>query len=62
MLQSMEEGENLVHKGDTGVEKIWSGTMDDWGMILWIQALIDAKIANKGVINTHSHSDFAPNI
>jgi len=36
--------------------------MDDSGVILWIQALVDAKIANKWVINTHSHSDFAPNV
>jgi len=36
--------------------------MDESGVILLIQALINAKIANKWVINTHSHSDFAPNI
>jgi hypothetical protein len=32
---------------DIGAEKIESGTMDDSGVILWIQALVDAKIANK---------------
>jgi hypothetical protein len=36
--------------------------MDDSGVFLWIQALIDTKIAKKWVINTPSHSDFAPNI
>jgi len=47
---------------DTGVEKEWQCTMDDSVVIFLIQALINAKIANKWVINTHSHSDFAPNI
>ena len=32
---------------DTGGEKIWYGTMDESGVILSIQALVDAKIANK---------------
>jgi len=36
--------------------------MDDAGVIVLIQALGDANIANKWVMNTHSHSDFAPNI
>jgi len=36
--------------------------MDDSGVILLIQALGDAKIYNKWVMNTHSDSDFAPNI
>ena len=36
--------------------------MDDSGVIVFIQELGDAKIANKWVMNTHSHSDFAPNI
>jgi len=36
--------------------------MDDSAVIVWIEALGDAKIANKWVMNTHSHSDFAPNI
>jgi len=36
--------------------------MDDSGVILWIQALGDAEIANKLVMNIYSHSDFAPNI
>jgi len=30
--------------------------------ILGIHALGDGKIANKWVINTHSHCDFAPNL
>ena len=44
-----------------GVERIWSGTMEDSEVVVWIQALIDAKIVNEQVINTHSHSDFLPN-
>jgi len=36
--------------------------MDDSGVILLIQALINAKIANKWAIDSHSHSDLAPNI
>jgi len=36
--------------------------MDDSGVTVLIQAPGDAKIANKWVMNTHSHSDFAPNI
>jgi hypothetical protein len=35
--------------------------MDDSWVVKWIQALVDAKIANKRVINTHAHSDFVPN-
>jgi hypothetical protein len=31
----------------TGEEKISYGTMDDAGVIIWIQALVDAKIANE---------------
>jgi len=38
--------ERYTHR-DTGVETIWSGTIDDSRVILWIQALLDAKIANK---------------
>jgi len=36
--------------------------MDDSGVIVLIQALGDAKIANKCVMNPYAHSDFAPNI
>jgi len=36
--------------------------MDDSGVILLIQAYINAKIANKWVMNSHAHFDFAPNI
>jgi hypothetical protein len=36
--------------------------MDDSELILWIQALVDAKIAIKSVIHTPPHSDFSPNI
>jgi len=36
--------------------------MDDSGVILFIQALINAKIAKKWVINSDSHSDFVPDI
>jgi len=38
------------------------GMMDDSGDILLIQALVNAKIANKSVMDTHSHYDFVPNI
>jgi len=34
--------------------------MDGSGVIILIQALVNAKTANKWVINSHSHSDFAP--
>jgi hypothetical protein len=33
--------------------------MDDSGVILLIQGLINAKIANNCAINSHSQSDFA---
>jgi len=46
----------------TDTEKQWSGTMDDSGVIILIQALGDAKIAKKWVMNTHTHPDFASNI
>jgi len=36
--------------------------MDNSGVILLIQALINAKIANELIINSDSHSHFAPNI
>jgi len=36
--------------------------MNDRGVILWIEALADAKIATKYVINAYSHSDCAPDI
>ena len=39
---------------------MWYCMMDEAGVILWIQALVDAKIANKWFINTYSHSVFAP--
>jgi len=48
-----------TQRRDTGVEKEWWGTMDDSGAITLIQALVNAKTANKWLINTHSHSDFA---
>jgi len=35
---------------------------DDSGVIILIQALFNAKIANKWVMNTHLHSDFVFNI
>jgi len=34
--------------------------MDVSGLILLIQALVNAKTANKWLINSHSHSDFVP--
>jgi hypothetical protein len=46
----------------SGVEKELKCTMDDLAVILSIQALINAKIASKWVIRSHSHSDFASNI
>jgi len=51
-----------TQRRDTGIEKEWQCTTDELGVILLIQALINAKIANKWVIHSHSHSDFAPNI
>jgi len=51
-----------TQRGDTGIEKEWYCIMDDSGVILLIQALINVKVANKWVINSHSHSDFPPNI
>jgi len=36
--------------------------MDDSRVVLLIQVLIDAKIAYKWVLNSHSHSDLAPDI
>jgi hypothetical protein len=47
---------------DSGVGKELKCTMDDLAVILSIQALINAKIASKWVILSHSHSDFASNI
>jgi hypothetical protein len=32
---------------DTDIEKIWESTMDDSGVLLQIEALMDAKIGNK---------------
>jgi hypothetical protein len=58
----MEEGEDLVHKGERSRRRERMVMYDDSGVILLIQALINAKIANKWVIKSHSHSDFAPNI
>jgi len=51
-----------AQRRDTDVEKEWQGLMDDAGVVLLIQALVNAKIANKLVVNTYSHYDFAPNI
>jgi len=56
------EREFGIARRDTGAEKERYGTMDDSGVIVLIQALGHAKIANKWVMNTHSHSDFAPDI
>jgi len=36
--------------------------MDDSGVVVLIQALGDAMIAHKWIMNTHLHSDFAQNI
>jgi hypothetical protein len=36
--------------------------MDDSGVIVLIQPLSDAKIANKWVMKTHFRSDFTPNV
>jgi len=51
-----------TRRRDIGRENEWQCTLDDSGVILLIQALISAKIANTWVINCHSHSDLAPNI
>jgi hypothetical protein len=42
---------------DTHVENIWQGIMDNVWVNLQIQVLLDAKIANKYVTHSHSHSD-----
>jgi len=47
------ESEFGIQRSDTGVEKECWGTMDDSGVIVLIQALGDAKIANKYVMNSH---------
>jgi len=47
---------------DTALEIILHGMMDNSGLIILIQALIDAKIAKISVMDTHSHSDFVRNI
>jgi hypothetical protein len=47
---------------DIRIEKEWQCTMDDSGVILLIHAHINAKIANKWVIHSHSDSEFGPNI
>ena len=49
-------------KRDIDIEKESYSTMNGSRVCLWIQPLVDAKIANKWVLNTLSHSDFAPNI
>jgi len=36
-----------TQRRDTGIEKEWWGLMDDSGVMLSIQALVNAKIANK---------------
>jgi len=59
-LKLIEDREFGIQWRDTGAEKEWSDTVDDSGAIVFIQALGDAKIAEKWVMNTHSHSDFAP--
>ena len=53
------EREFGIHRRDTGAENECDGAMDDSGVIVLIQALGDAKISNKWVMNTPSHSDFA---
>jgi len=62
MLQLREKREYGIPRRDTGAEKEWSGTIDNSAVIVLIQALGDAKIANKWIMNTHSHSDLSPNI
>ena len=47
---------------DTGVEKILLRTMGNSRVILWIQALVNAKITENHVINTQSYSDVVPKI
>jgi len=46
---------------EMGTEEEWYGMMDDSEYILLIQALFNAIIANKLVINTPSPTDFATN-
>jgi len=53
------EREFCIERGDTGQEKQWIDTMDDSGVVVLIQALVYAKIANKWVIKSYIHSDFA---
>jgi len=52
----------VVQKGERSRHRERMVMYDDSGVILLIQALINAKIANKWVIKSHSKSDFAPNI
>jgi len=43
-----------TQRRETGVEKEWYGMKDDARVILFIQALVNAKSSNKWVIITHS--------
>jgi len=58
----MEEREFGIWRVDTSTEKEWWGTMDNSGVVVLIEGLGDAKIANKSAMYTHSHSDFVHNI
>jgi len=48
-----------IQRRHTGVGKEWSDTIDKSGVIVSIQALGYTKIANRWVMNTHSHCDCA---
>jgi len=62
MMELIEKEESCTTKGNTVMQKEWYGMMDISRVILLIQEFINTKIANKWVINTYSHSDFAANI
>jgi alkylated DNA repair dioxygenase AlkB len=62
MTDIMPQEDISTTKGHTVMPKEWCVMMDDARVILFIQALIHTKIANKCIINIYSHSDFTANI
>jgi len=44
-----------TQRSDTGIMREWYGTMDDSGVILVIQAILNSMIATKWIMSTHSH-------
>jgi hypothetical protein len=63
MLQLMEERVNVVCQGDIQMQrKDGKVRLMIQGEIILIQPPGDAKIGHRRVMNTHSHSEVAPNI